>query len=145
MVWSKNPFQVYRCHFKDPYWLQEAFHQLLVICLHRERDEIPRIYCMSSALVMTCLEFMVSAIMMLRREGSVRASRFVLSQCEFSGMKPTGTPQAQRFPSFLCFNYKKLSWFQLQVAKLMAQFFPILGEKFLGVFFFSYSSYFEYQ
>lgn len=70
---------------------------------------------MSTALIMTCLEFMVSAIMTLRREGSVGASLFVLSHCEFSGMKPTGTPQAYRFPCFLCFNYKKLSWFQLQV------------------------------
>lgn len=74
---------------------------------------------MSTALIMTCSEFMVSGIMMLRREGSGRASLFALSHCEFSGMKSTGTPQAYSFPSFLCFNYKNLSWFQLQVTKLM--------------------------
>lgn len=100
---------------------------------------------MSTALIMKCLEFMVSGIMVLRREGSVRASLFVLYHCEFSGMKPTGTPQAYGFSSFLCLNYKKLSWFQLKVTKLMPQLFPVLGEMFHGVFFFNYFSYFEYQ
>jgi len=77
---------------------------------------------------MKYLEFLVSRNIVLMKEGSVRASFFVLHHCEFSGikLKSRNTTDIQVFLVFFVLTTRTCLGSNANVAKLMSQFFPIL-------------------